>query len=96
MSPASISRSSRSASGARTAIVRDVLPGPILRTHRDERINHAFLAPAIILMLMNSPEIAGADLTSMKTLSYGASPISDDLLLRAKARFRAISSSSTA
>jgi len=75
------------ASGAVTAIVRDVIPAAVLDIIAREKVNHAFLAPAIILMLMNAPEMADADLSSMKSLSYGASPISDDLLLRAKARF---------
>lgn len=75
------------ARGARTAVVRDILPDAVLDLIRTERVNHAFLAPAIILMLMQSPAIASADLSSMKVLSYGASPISEDLLLKAKARF---------
>ena len=75
------------ANGARTAIVRDILPEAVLDLIKKERVNHAFLAPAIILMLMQSPAMARADLSSMKSLSYGASPISDDLLTRAKARF---------
>jgi acyl-CoA synthetase (AMP-forming)/AMP-acid ligase II len=75
------------ASGARTAIVKDILPDRVLDLIRAERVNHGFLAPAIILMLMQSPAMATADLSSMKTLSYGASPISEDLLARAKARF---------
>ena len=76
------------AGGACTAIVRDVSPDLVLRVIATEKVNHAFLAPAIILMLMQSPEIVAADLSSMKVLAYGASPISEDLLLRAKARFR--------
>ncbi len=76
------------ASAARSAVVRDVVPDLILDLIERERVNHAFLAPAIILMLMHSPKIATADLSSMKALSYGASPISEDLLARAKARFR--------
>ena len=75
------------ASGARTVVVKDVVPDAILSLIEKEKVNHAFLAPAIILMLMQSPAMAKADLTSMKTLSYGASPISEDLLVRAKARF---------
>ena len=75
------------ASAAVTAIVRDVIPAAMLDIIAREKVNHAFLAPAIIQMLMNTPEMASADLTSMKSLAYGASPISDDLLLRAKARF---------
>jgi len=36
-------------------------------------------------MLIHAPSMATADLSSMRVLSYGASPISDDLLLKAKA-----------
>jgi acyl-CoA synthetase (AMP-forming)/AMP-acid ligase II len=75
------------ASGARTAVVKDIVPDLVLELIRSERVNHAFLAPAIIMMLMHAPGMASADLTSMKMLSYGASPISDDLLRKAKARF---------
>ena len=76
------------ASGARSAVVRDVAPDLILDLIESEKVNHAFLAPAIILMLLHSPKIGSADLSSMKVLSYGASPISEELLARAKARFR--------
>jgi acyl-CoA synthetase (AMP-forming)/AMP-acid ligase II len=75
------------ASGARTAIVKDILPDAVLDLIRKERVNHAFLAPSIILALMQSPAMASADLSSMKSLSYGASPISEDLLIKARARF---------
>ena len=76
------------ASGARSAILRDAAPQLILDTIGKERVNHAFLAPALIQMLMQAPGIGDADLSSMRTLTYGASPISEDLLKRASARFR--------
>jgi fatty-acyl-CoA synthase len=76
------------ASGARSAILRDAAPQLILDTIARERVNHAFLAPALIQMLMQAPGIESADLSSMRTLTYGASPISEDLLARASARFR--------
>ena len=76
------------ASGARSAILRDAAPQLILDLIGKERINHAFLAPALIQMLMQAPGIERADLSSMRTLTYGASPISEDLLKRAAARFR--------
>ena len=75
------------ASGSRSAILRDAAPQLILDTIARERVNHAFLAPAIIQMLMNAAGIESADLSSMRTLTYGASPISEDLLKRASARF---------
>jgi acyl-CoA synthetase (AMP-forming)/AMP-acid ligase II len=75
------------ASGARTAVVRDFVPDAVLDLIKMERVNYAFVAPAILLMLMQSPAMATADLSSMKALSYGASPISEDLLVKARARF---------
>jgi acyl-CoA synthetase (AMP-forming)/AMP-acid ligase II len=68
-------------------VTPDVSPAAILGLIARERVNHAFLAPAIIQMLMAAPEMAGADLASLRTLAYGASPIAEDLLVRAKARF---------
>jgi acyl-CoA synthetase (AMP-forming)/AMP-acid ligase II len=73
--------------GARVVVLRDLMPGVVLDLIQRERINHAFFVPAVILMLMNAPEMAGADLSSMKTVSYGASPIAEDLLRRAQERF---------
>jgi acyl-CoA synthetase (AMP-forming)/AMP-acid ligase II len=75
------------ASGARSAILKDAAPQLILDTIGKERVNHAFLAPALIQMLMQAPRIGGADLSSLRTLTYGASPISEALLKRASARF---------
>ena len=46
------------ASGARSAILRDAAPQLILDTIGKERVNHAFLAPALIQMLMQAPGIA--------------------------------------
>lgn len=75
------------ASGARTVIARDLAPALVLDLIARENINHAFFVPAVILMLMQAPEMAGADLSSMRFVAYGASPISEDLLLRAQERF---------
>ena len=76
------------ASGARSAILKDAAPQLILDTISQEHVNHAFLAPALIQMLMQAPGIDSADFSSMRTLTYGASPISEDLLKRASTRFR--------
>ena len=76
------------ASGSRSAILRDAAPQLMLDTIGKERVNHAFLAPALIQMLMQAPGIDSADLSSMRSVTYGASPISEDLLIRASARFR--------
>jgi acyl-CoA synthetase (AMP-forming)/AMP-acid ligase II len=41
----------------------------------------------MINMLLQSPHIAAADLSSLKTVAYGASPISEAVLANAKAQF---------
>ena len=76
------------ASGARSAILRDAAPQLILDVIGKERVNYAFLAPVLIQMLMQAPGIESADLSSMRVLSYGASPISEAVLKQASARFR--------
>ena len=75
------------ASGCTVVIVKDLVAREVLHLIARERINHAFFVPAVILMLMNAPEMAGADLSSLRTVSYGASPIAEDLLLKARERF---------
>jgi acyl-CoA synthetase (AMP-forming)/AMP-acid ligase II len=39
------------------------------------------------MMLLQAPEMANADLSSLKTVAYGASPIAEELLVKAQARF---------
>ncbi|KAF0177521.1 MAG: AMP-dependent synthetase and ligase [Caulobacteraceae bacterium] len=75
------------ASGSTLAILRDISPAGLLDLIAREKINHGFIVPAVILMLLNAPEIEGADLSSLKTISYGASPIAQDVLERAQKRF---------
>ncbi|MGE0045308.1 MAG: AMP-binding protein, partial [Hyphomonadaceae bacterium] len=75
------------ASGSRTVILRDLIPGTVLTLIGAEKINHAFFVPAVIMMLMQAPEMETADLSSMRGVGYGASPISEDLLRRARERF---------
>ncbi len=48
----------------------------------NRRINHAFMAPAIINMLLQHPDQAEADLSSLHHVYYGASPISEAVLRR--------------
>jgi acyl-CoA synthetase (AMP-forming)/AMP-acid ligase II len=75
------------ASGSTLAILRDISPAGLLDLVMQEKVNHAFIVPAVILMLLNAPEIANADLSSLRTVAYGASPIAQDVLERAQQRF---------
>jgi acyl-CoA synthetase (AMP-forming)/AMP-acid ligase II len=50
-------------------------PGQVLRTFAEEKITHVLLVPAMIKMVLNHPDAATADLSSLKNIIYGASPM---------------------
>ncbi|NYG59766.1 acyl-CoA synthetase (AMP-forming)/AMP-acid ligase II [Nocardioides daedukensis] len=50
-------------------------------------VTDALLVPTMIQAIVDSPEAATADLTSMQRVMYGASPISESVLNRARATF---------
>lgn len=73
--------------GAHAVLLR--LPDPKAMVHAIEhhRVTHTFMVPAAIDSILQLDEVARADLSSLKQVSYGASPISDTLLLKAMERF---------
>ena len=73
--------------GSTTTILKDLIPAVTLDLIERHKINHAFFVPAVIMMLLQAPEMANADLSSLKTVAYGASPIAEELLVKAQARF---------
>jgi acyl-CoA synthetase (AMP-forming)/AMP-acid ligase II len=72
------------AQGARGVVLGDIDPQRILALIETKRINHAFLVPAVILLLMQQPNARETDFSSLRTVSYGASPIAEELLRIAK------------
>jgi acyl-CoA synthetase (AMP-forming)/AMP-acid ligase II len=75
------------AAGGRVIVLPEFSPAAVLRLIEAERVAHIFLVPAMINMLLQAPEIEGADLSSLKSVAYGASPISEAVLATATARF---------
>ena len=73
--------------GARAVIMSEVDAVMMLRLIGEHQIRHAFLAPALINMLLQHPDMAAADVSSLSYIYYGASPISEEVLTRAQARF---------
>jgi long-chain acyl-CoA synthetase len=71
--------------GCRTVIMRDVVPTEILRVMAAEGITHTFMVPAVIQMLLQTPDVERTDFRALGTLVYGASPISAAVLERAMA-----------
>jgi len=72
------------AHGAHGIVLGDIDPQEILRLIEQKRISYAFLVPAVILFLTQQPNVHEIDFSSLKNISYGASPIAQDLLLAAK------------
>jgi long-chain acyl-CoA synthetase len=68
--------------GGTSVILRDMVPAELLRLVETERVTHAFVVPAVLMMLLATPETDTTDFSSLDTVFYGASPISEDVLLR--------------
>ncbi len=75
------------AQGSSVALVADFNPAAALEMMVNDRIAHAFLAPAMILMMLQSPGAGALKFPFLRTISYGAAPISEDVLSRAQATF---------
>ncbi|HEY1828018.1 MAG TPA: long-chain-fatty-acid--CoA ligase [Acidimicrobiales bacterium] len=73
--------------GGRSVILRDVDPNRLLDLIETERITEAFLVPAVLMLLLATPGVAERDLSSLRVIFYGASPISEDVLVRCMQTF---------
>ena len=69
--------------GARNIIEREIVPAEILKLIAAHRITRTFFVPAVILFLLQTPGVQEADLSSLKLIIYGASPMPLDLLRKA-------------
>ena len=73
--------------GGRSIILRDVDPAVLLELIARERITEMFVVPAVLMALLASPALASTDLSSLHLIFYGASPISEDVLVKCMAAF---------
>ena len=69
--------------GCKSIIIPEVDPTLILELVERERIENTIFVPAVILFLIQHPEVENTDWSSMKTVIYGASPIAQDTLEKA-------------
>jgi len=74
--------------GATNIIVKEVDPVRILDLIETHRVETAFFVPAVILFLVQASAAKPRDLSSMRTIVYGASPIAEELLLKAQGVFK--------
>jgi fatty-acyl-CoA synthase len=69
--------------GATGYIMKQVDPNKVVEFIENYRIQNMFLVPAVIQFLVALPDIEQRDMSSLQRVFYGASPISDQVLLRA-------------
>ena len=74
--------------GATNHVVREFVPAVILETIQRERLQVMLLVPAMILFLVQAPQIRETDLSSLRLIVYGAAPIPADLLKQAMEIFK--------
>jgi len=73
--------------GATCHVVREFIPAQVLEIIERERLQVLLLVPAMILFLVQAPQIRETDLSSMRLIVYGAAPIPVELLKQAMAVF---------
>ena len=71
------------AMGGLSVTLPDFEPGAVLDAMVKRRVSHAFLVPAMIQFLLQAPGVEKMDFSALKMISYGASPISDRVLIDA-------------
>ena len=71
--------------GCRTVVLRDVDPVRILQVIPEFRVTNAFMVPAVIQFLLATPGVEATDFSSLRALVYGASPITDKVLVQGMA-----------
>ena len=70
-------------SGGSNVIVQGFTPEGVTAAIQKERVTDVLLVPTMIQMFIDHPALSSYDLSSLKNIIYGASPISDAVLSRA-------------
>ena len=73
--------------GARVIILPKFEPELLMRTVEKERATTLYMVPTMLVMLLNHPRINDYDMSSIKTIRYGASPIATNTLKAGIKRF---------
>jgi acyl-CoA synthetase (AMP-forming)/AMP-acid ligase II len=71
--------------GIPSVIMREPDPVGIARAIEAHRVTHVFLVPVLLLFMQQIPQVRESNLSSLRMLLYGASPISDEVLRGAMA-----------
>ena len=76
------------AAGGVSVLQPDFDPQGIIAGIGQHRVTHVFLVPAMILALLRTPGVAQGDYASLELIAYGASPISEPVLVEALRVFK--------
>lgn len=68
--------------GAESILVRDLNPKEVLRLIESHRVTNSLFVPTVLQMLCATPDVEKVDFSSLRSIVYGASPISDQVLAR--------------
>jgi long-chain acyl-CoA synthetase len=72
-------------SGGSNVMIQAFTPEGVMAAIQNERVTDVLLVPTMIQMLVDHPAVGSYDLSSLKNITYGASPISEAVLGRAMA-----------
>jgi long-chain acyl-CoA synthetase len=73
--------------GCHTILLRDVDPARILQLIAEFGVTNAFFVPAVIQFLLLTPGVESTDFTTLRAILYGASPITDSVLVKGMEAF---------
>ncbi|QYG95151.1 long-chain-fatty-acid--CoA ligase [Iamia sp. SCSIO 61187] len=73
--------------GCTNVVMRDIDPAAILEAIPEHGITNAFMVPVVIQFLLITPGVEETDFSSLRAIVYGASPITDDVLIKGIERF---------
>ena len=74
--------------GGMSVLYPDFDPAKAIAAIAEHRITHSFMVPAMIQFMLQVPGAGAADYSSLKAISYGASPISEKVLVDAMRTFK--------
>jgi acyl-CoA synthetase (AMP-forming)/AMP-acid ligase II len=73
--------------GAANVLVREVNPAEILRLVAAHGVTNALFVPAVLQILLATPGVERTDFSTLRSIVYGASPISEEVLVRSMETF---------
>ena len=76
--------------GGRHVVVPRFTPEDALAAIARERVTTATFVPTMLTMILDRPDLAGMDLSSLRLITYGASPMPEATLRRSLERFPSV------